>query len=1220
MKLKTRSVCRQILSLLPMLVLIFGLVSVTSCHNNNPEAMLTLEPLAQISATQGSVRAVTAGGALFADGEHVFADVLPSWLDGQSYLCTDTAGGSVTVEQDGWLYMLTPAAGEDSRTSALQSLGFASVATVAGTDISSALGTELTLLGKQASVGEVISWNTWGLLIAAEIPFKLRELAGVSAEAGTVKQAVPNGQLFADRQDKYLLTNELPTWLNGTSLLVTDYIGSHRLVVNQDGWLYFLTVADAHRASSQLSPLKRTGFEEIMTLPGQVVSPTLTDELVLLGKQVTCGEEVKWNSWAIPIASAGTHLPHDSTLATVKPVSGASATVSGGNPIFSDRAHCFTSPLPDWLEGMSYLKTTLEGGMSELSVTEGGWVYLITPAEGSNSQRKALEFAGYSCIQTLDAGVLSSTITEPLCVMGKQVKKGDTLKFGQWGILLCHTVGVSPVPSIVKQNPSADEYQDGNRNWQGIPGIVKASNGRLWACWYSGGESEGQYNWSLLYTSTDDGKSWTGPVLVLDPDGALRAFDCNIWMDPDGRMWFFWSQDDGLNGFACNTWAMYTDDPESAQPKWSQPKLWAGGIAINDPIVLTRDSGDLKAGTWVLPTAVWANQYKEPLGTQNYSNCFISTDKGMSWTYRGSVTEYTGKRDCDENMIIQDEDGNLRMYIRLMGTGIEQSVSTDGGLTWSKSVNAELTRTCSRFHVRRLASGNLLMIRANPAANDTTRTYLTAFLSEDDGKTWPYSLLLDRRVEVSYPDAYEDADGNIYIAYDCNRWTSMEILMAKITEEDIKAGKLVTEGSVLGQLINNNGGAHAVQQDFDYLVGPELSINEDMATYTANVGSIKTLEAGGLMFSDSNFTFRSTAPQALVGRNYLCAPKDGTKTELTVTRDGWLYVLVNVNGGNPQVRVMREQGFVTEVTLSRNLLTSSEGYTVAFMSKYAKAGEVITLVDWSVALAPGGEPASDTTSLHHALRGKTIAFMGDSITTYEGYSDNARDYNSTIAGNRVYYRPGHAGAPSVDDTYWKQLIDKYDMTLTCNNSISASRVKGINLDEQEAKTQGYTIRPTNLHDDTGEVVNPDIICIYMGMNDRLYYDASTNNLGSFDAVDLRTLIKQSGDAYTYAEPSSFAEAYCIMLHKVRTAYPDAEILVLNLPLRSASADEVTVTINGIIKDCADHFGAHLVDLYGSRLSGAVYKSYSVDNIHPNVAGMDVMTQLIETMLRRIYLK
>ena len=81
-------------------------------------------------------------------------------------------------------------------------------------------------------------------------------------------------------------------------------------------------------------------------------------------------------------------------------------------------------------------------------------------------------------------------------------------------------------------------------------------------------------------------------------------------------------------------------------------------------------------------------------------------------------------------------------------------------------------------------------------------------LSEDDGKTWKYKLLLDGRDNVSYPDAKEVDDGYIYITYDRERGAFLgsyedvyknarEILVSKITEEDIIAGELVSEKSYL---------------------------------------------------------------------------------------------------------------------------------------------------------------------------------------------------------------------------------------------------------------------------------------------------------------------------------------------------------------------------------------------------------------------------------------
>ena len=93
---------------------------------------------------------------------------------------------------------------------------------------------------------------------------------------------------------------------------------------------------------------------------------------------------------------------------------------------------------------------------------------------------------------------------------------------------------------------------------------------------------------------------------------------------------------------------------------------------------------------------------------------------------------------------------------------------------------------------------------------------MTALLSEDDGETWPYRLLLDQREKVSYPDAVETDDGKIMVVYDRDRGyykksiedmlsSEREILLAVIREEDIIAGRLVSEGSALGQIVSKLG-------------------------------------------------------------------------------------------------------------------------------------------------------------------------------------------------------------------------------------------------------------------------------------------------------------------------------------------------------------------------------------------------------------------------------
>ena len=91
-------------------------------------------------------------------------------------------------------------------------------------------------------------------------------------------------------------------------------------------------------------------------------------------------------------------------------------------------------------------------------------------------------------------------------------------------------------------------------------------------------------------------------------------------------------------------------------------------------------------------------------------------------------------------------------------------------------------------------------------AKRTGRSHLTAFLSTDDGNTWSDGLLLDERGGVSYPDGQQAADGVIRIIYDFSRTGSRHILMARFREEDVAAGKPVTDAVKLRQLVSEASG------------------------------------------------------------------------------------------------------------------------------------------------------------------------------------------------------------------------------------------------------------------------------------------------------------------------------------------------------------------------------------------------------------------------------
>jgi hypothetical protein len=356
----------------------------------------------------------------------------------------------------------------------------------------------------------------------------------------------------------------------------------------------------------------------------------------------------------------------------------------------------------------------------------------------------------------------------------------------------CAEEAFMKAPKVIV-GPNA-EYVGYTRKFQGIPSVALSPKGRLWATWYGGpGKGEDGTNYVMVATSGDDGKTWTDTVLVIDPDGSkgpVRAFDPEMWLDPTGRLWVFWAQGQGHDGSVAGVWGMTTDQPERADAAWSEPLRLTDGIMMCKPTVLS-------SGEWLLPASTWRK-------TDNSAKAVVSTDQGKTWNVRGGCQVPEKVRAYDEHMIVEKKDGTLWLLARTK-YGIGESFSTDGGKTWPDLTPSTIAHTSSRFFIRRLDSGNLLLVKHGPIGKQTGRSQLTAFVSEDDGKTWPHHLMLDERKGVSYPDGVEAKDGTIYIIYDRNRSRDREILLARFNEADVRRGSLVSENSALRLLVNAAG-------------------------------------------------------------------------------------------------------------------------------------------------------------------------------------------------------------------------------------------------------------------------------------------------------------------------------------------------------------------------------------------------------------------------------
>lgn len=362
---------------------------------------------------------------------------------------------------------------------------------------------------------------------------------------------------------------------------------------------------------------------------------------------------------------------------------------------------------------------------------------------------------------------------------------------------------------LITNKLELQQFSAAHRLWQGIPGIEVTKNGRIFSTFYSGGTNEGHLNFVVLEISDDGGNSFSEPIAAaFKKEG--RCYDPVLWIDPTGRLWFTWayaseSEESGVFGAIC-------ENPDADVLAWSDVFYVGAYVMMNKPTVLS-------TGEWLFPLAVWDPKIKMfGLPPEDYGHkkeetgafVYKSIDHQGVFSRLGGVV--TPRRTFDEHMVIELRDGGLRMLIRTeYGIGISHSY--DGGNTWTPAEKTKLGGPNSRFFIRRLKSGRMLLINHYLHRE---RDHLTALLSEDDGKTWPYYLLLDERANVSYPDATEASDGYIYVTYDRERGAARrnletcmndarEILFAKITEEDILAGKLVSPDSRLRCLISKLG-------------------------------------------------------------------------------------------------------------------------------------------------------------------------------------------------------------------------------------------------------------------------------------------------------------------------------------------------------------------------------------------------------------------------------
>lgn len=331
----------------------------------------------------------------------------------------------------------------------------------------------------------------------------------------------------------------------------------------------------------------------------------------------------------------------------------------------------------------------------------------------------------------------------------------------------------APAPSteLVK----ADVFlagRDGYHTYR-IPALIVSKRGTLLA--FAEGRKNDRKDHGdidlLLKRSEDGGRTWSEQAVVYEEGGSQEITIGNpspVVDEDTGAIWLPFTRDN-RDVFVTHsdddgrTWAAPADiTSDVKRPGW-------GWYATGPGVGIQLRQGPHR-GRLVVPC-----DHRERTGERwvKHSHVIVSDDHGRSWRLGGTVAPHT-----DECQVAEQSDGtlliNMRNYWGLEGDrpehGARRAVawSRDGGESWSPvSFDATLVEpVCQAALVRYRprASGDRRLLFANPATPDR-RVRLTVRLSEDDGRTWPVSRVLD-----AGPSAYSSIavlpDGSVGVLYE----------------------------------------------------------------------------------------------------------------------------------------------------------------------------------------------------------------------------------------------------------------------------------------------------------------------------------------------------------------------------------------------------------------------------------------------------------------------
>ncbi len=271
---------------------------------------------------------------------------------------------------------------------------------------------------------------------------------------------------------------------------------------------------------------------------------------------------------------------------------------------------------------------------------------------------------------------------------------------------------------IVKEFPPSDENP---RSSEGD--FIKLKDGRIAFAYsrFRAGFSDGSTCDLAVSFSSDNGETWSKERVFLTPDqcNGFNLMSVSLLPMNDGSIGVFYLKK--YIGMQCKLFFRKTVDFET----FSQETCcfdYPGYYTVNNQRLIRRKNGSIVIVAGYTDTsnikmteAFSHHQYEGFPWPAGRVAVFVSDDDGISWN-RTAVIDPPWKEMCkgsdaglQEPGVIELDNGSLYLYFR-NNTGRQlQSISNDGGYTWTPIEPSRFTSPPSPMNTLRLSNGNILI-------------------------------------------------------------------------------------------------------------------------------------------------------------------------------------------------------------------------------------------------------------------------------------------------------------------------------------------------------------------------------------------------------------------------------------------------------------------------------------------------------------------------------